>query len=277
MENPKPGIYFDVRFEDYKSWPAINNSVLKILSDDRRCPAHAKFYMDNGRPDTPALAFGRALDCFILEPTRFVELYNVCPDCDKRTKEGKAIAAEFESAKQPHQEIITQSNYTDIIAIASSVMQSQAMRLIRGGKSQVCLVWIDDETGLTCKARLDYWQESIPMITDLKSTQDASPDGFGFDVFKYGYYQQAGFYCMGAEKLTGYDTCFAIFAIEKDEPFVHSTFELGPKTIQAGRNAARSALRKYKECLDSGTWPQYSDKIVMLDMPSWAIQKNGVA
>jgi hypothetical protein len=114
------------------------------------------------------------------------------------------------------------------------------------------------------------------MITDLKSTQDASPDGFGYDVFKYAYYQQAGFYCMGHEVLTGDDPCFAIFAIEKEEPYVHTSFELGMKTIEAGKNAARKALAKYKECKESGVWPMYSDKVLMLDMPAWAIQKNGV-
>ncbi|MBE3145254.1 MAG: PD-(D/E)XK nuclease-like domain-containing protein [Planctomycetes bacterium] len=114
------------------------------------------------------------------------------------------------------------------------------------------------------------------MITDLKSTQDASPDGFSYDVFKYAYFQQAGFYAMGHQVLTGDDPCFAIFAIEKEEPFVHTSFELGVKTIEAGKNAARKSLAIYKQCKESGVWPMFSDKILTLDMPLFALQKHGI-
>ena len=272
----KPGIYYRVRFEDYQQIDAVNNSVLKILSDERQSPAHAKWYIDNGRPDTPVLKLGRAIDSHILEPLRFFELFSVCPKCDRRTKEGKAIYADFEENLQEGQEIITEDDYEKIVQIYNSVIHSQAMRLIQGGQSQVVAVWKDKATGLLCKSRYDYYQKDIPMITDLKSTQDASPDGFGYDVFKYAYYQQAGFYCMGHEVLTGDDPCFAIFAIEKEEPYVHTSFELGMKTIEAGKNAARKALAKYKECKESGVWPMYSDVILDLDMPVWALQKNGI-
>lgn len=275
-KTPQPGMYHDVRFEDYCQWEAVNNSVLKILSDPRRCPAHAKHYIDYGRPDTPALKFGRAVDCFILEPSRFFDWYSVCPACDRRTKAGKAVYAEFEAGLREGQEIITQSDYEKVQSIYNAVSGSRAMRLIEGGRSQVCAVWQDKETGLLCKARYDYYNADMPMITDVKSTQDASPDGFAFDMFKYGYHQQAGFYSEGHEVLTGELTDFAIFAIEKDEPFVHSSYQVGDSTIKAGRNAARKALRTYKECLDSGVWPLYSDKVTLLDIPKFALEKCGV-
>jgi hypothetical protein len=272
----KPGLYYDIRFEEYQQIDAVNNSVLKILSNERQSPAHAKWYIDNGRHDTPALKIGRAIDAHILEPLRFFELFAVCPKCDRRTKDGKALHAEFEEDLRPGQEIISEEDYEKIVQIYNAVINSQAMRLIEGGQSQVVAVWQDKTTGLLCKARYDYYQKDIPMITDLKSTQDASPDGFGYDVFKYSYFQQAGFYCMGHEVLTGYEPCFAIFAIEKEEPFVHTSFELGMKTIEAGKNAARKALVKYKQCKDSGVWPMFSDKVLMLDMPEFALLKNGI-
>lgn len=273
----KTGLHFDIPFEDYVKIEAVNNSVLKFFSDPRRCPAHAKHYIDTGRKETPALHFGRAVDCYILEPQRFFEWYAVCPDCDRRTKAGKAAYAEFEATLQPGQEIITQKDYERIQTIYNAVSGSRAMRLIEGGVSQVVAIWEDKETGLLCKARYDYYQESIPMITDVKSTPDCSPDGFGYDCFKYGYHQQAGFYCEGHQVLTGDFPDFAIFAIEKDEPFVHASYQLGDSTVLAGKNAARKALRKYKECVDSGQWPLYSDKITLLNIPKFALEKCGVS
>lgn len=273
---PEIGLHYDVSFEEYRSWDAVNNSVLKLLTD--QSPAHAKQYMDEGRPDTPALMFGRAADCYLLEPGRFMEQYAIAPVCDKRTKEGKSKWAEFESKLKPDQDYIGAEEYARIIQIYNMVSGSTAMRLIKGGFSQVCCVWKDTKTGLLCKARFDYLQPDIPMITDLKTTRSANPERFAKDMFTYGYYQQAGFYCMGYRAVTGdaMDPPYAIFAIEKEPPFVSSAFELGMYTIEAGKLAARRALDKYAQCLETGKWPAYVDKITILEMPQWALQMAGI-
>jgi hypothetical protein len=271
----KPGIYLDVLFSDYQEWDAINNSALKILTDPTKCPAHCKHYLLEGRKDTPALIFGRAVDTYILEPLRFFEIYSVMPDADGRTKAGKAIKAEYEAKLKPGQEIIRESDYAKIQEIYSFVSESRAIRLIRDGKSQVCLVWEDKTTGLLCKARLDYLNVDIPMITDLKSAADCSPFGFGWAIYRFMYYQQLGFYAMGYKVLTGDEPNMAIFAIEKEKPYVHASYELGDKTIETGKKAARKALTIYKECIESGQWPMHSDEIEILEMPLPALEKAG--
>jgi hypothetical protein len=270
-----PGIYENVRFADYQQWDAVNNSVLRYFTDPSSCPAHAKQYMEKGRKDTPALKFGRAVDTYILEPTRFAEKYLISPDCDKRSKENKQIWKDFEDSLDGR-EYITQEELEKIISIYSKVMESSAMRLIQGGRSQVCAVWMDKPTGLLCKSRWDYYAPKVPMITDMKSTTDASPDGFSYSLYKYGYFQQAGFYCMGHEALTGEEAFFTILALEKEEPYVKSAYELGMKTIEAGKNAARRALDAYAECKKNDRWPEFSDKITMLDMPIFALERFGV-
>ncbi len=271
----KPGIYEGILFSDYQDWDAINNSALKILTDPTKCPAHCKHYLLEGRKDTPALKFGRALDAYILEPLRFLTMYSVMPEADLRTKAGKAIKAEFVEKLQPGQEIITEKDYAKIQEIYFFVSESRAIRLIRDGKSQVCLVWEDKRTGLLCKARLDYLNESIPMITDLKSALDCSPLGFGWAIYRFMYYQQLGFYAMGYKALTGDEPNMAIFAIEKEKPYVHASYELGDKTIETGKKAAQKALSIYKECIESGLWPMHSDEIEILEMPLAALEKAG--
>ncbi|HSW63116.1 MAG TPA: PD-(D/E)XK nuclease-like domain-containing protein [Dissulfurispiraceae bacterium] len=271
---PTPGLHQGVPFETYCQWPAVNNSLLRILAE--KSPAHARYYAEAGREETPALAFGKAADAFILEPSRFFERYAVAPTVDRRTREGKAEWAAFEEGLGSR-EYISEADYAKIQAIYMRVVDSQAMRLIEGGVAQVCAVWTDKPTGLLCKARFDYWREDIPMITDLKTTLSCKPDDFAKSIFNYGYYQQAGFYAMGAAALTGCDApCFAVLAVEKDEPFVHAAYDLGLKTIDAGRLAARAALTKYAECMESGRWPSYSEKITTLDMPEWALLQCGV-
>lgn len=270
----KPGIYSGVSFDAYKAWNAVNNSLLKYFAF--KSPAHAKWYLDNGRPETEALAFGSAVDCYLLEPSRFAVEYHVAPKCDKRTKEGKAIWAEFSATLREGQQVIDEEQMAAIQAIYAAVKDSQAMRLIQGGKAQECLVWEDKETGLLCKARLDYLQSDFPIITDVKTTRDCSPHEFAGDIYKYGYYQQAAFYAMGYEALTGRSPFIAIFAIEKEPPYVAAAYQIGERTIEAGKIAARAALKQYAKCMAENSWPPYSPKITMLEMSGWALQRCGV-
>jgi len=131
---------------------------------------------------------------------------------------------------------------------------------------------------LLCKARWDYYQEEIPMITDVKTTQSAKPENFARDIFTYGYYQQAAFYSDGYRIATGIDIdcCFALFVIEKTEPYVCSAYELGLKSIEAGRMAYRRALDTYAECVKNNYWPSYTEKITMIDIPNWAMSAAGI-
>ena len=270
-KNPEPGMYYGISFEDYVEVSAVNNSVLKILTD--QSPAHAKWYMENGRPETPSLTFGSAVDCYLLEPQLFCKKYVTGPDCRRGTKEWK----EFESTVPDGVEILKPEDMEKVIEIYNLVSQSEAIRVLHGGTSQVVLIWKDDPTGLICKARLDYLNEDIPMITDLKTTQSADPDRFARDVFKYKYFQQAAFYVDGYRQITNikYDCLFAFFAVEKEKPYVHSAMELGPKSMEVGRMAYRQALNKYASCLKSGHWPPYLETIKIIEIPDWALVASG--
>ena len=268
----KPGLYFDISFESYVKIPAINNSILKILTD--QSPAHCKYYIDHGRESTKALAFGSAADCYILEPTLFAKKYVTGPDARRNSKEWKEFAATVPEGM----EILKPDDMADIISIYNKISGSHAMRLLEGGVSQVVAIWIDEITGLKCKSRMDYLNESIPMITDLKTTKSANPELFAKDIYKYKYYQQAAFYIDGyiAATKCEHDCCFAFFAVEKTGPFVHSALELGPKSIEAGRISYRKAIDEYAKCLKEDKWPQYLEQISMIEMPKWALEFAGL-
>lgn len=270
---PAPGLYFGMSFEDYVSIKAVNNSVLKIITD--QTPAHCKHYIDNGREDTASLFFGRAADCYILEPSLFNKKYTVGPDARRNSREWK----DFESTVPEGVEILKPEEFGAILDLSVRVQESAALCLIQNGQSQVVCVWIDAKTGLLCKARFDYFQEQIPMITDMKTSRSAEPESFAKDIFKFCYYQQAAFYCDGWMAATGetYDPCYAFFVIEKEPPYVCSAFELGAKSLEAGRIAYRRALDIYAKCLQEDTWPAYfsSTKVTMIDMPNWALAAAG--
>jgi hypothetical protein len=271
---PKPGIYYNIPFSEYQEWEAINNSVLSKLAE--KSPAHAKVMMDAEWQDTPAFSFGRAFHTAALEPDLFENRYIVPPDIDKRTKDGKARWAKFQEAAEG-KEILAAESFELIQAMSASVRNSPAAKCITGGKAEVCIVWIDEPTGFLCKARLDYVHEVYGFLVDLKTAKDASPDGFAKAMFNYRYHQQLAFYMAGYKAVTGDDSSFIFVAVEKDAPYATAIYEVNERSVQAGCNACRKALDTFSECVKKDEWPTYQNEVQLIDMPAWALSREGVA
>jgi len=269
----KPGIYPGVPFDEYKNWDAVNNSLLSTLLS--RSPAHAKEYKDNPPEKTEAFYFGEGWHCHALEPKYFEERYAVAPICDKRTKEGKSIWAEFVET-QNGKSIIKAEGYSLMQFMTEAIKRQVIHRFIEKGEAEVCIVWNDKRTGLLCKARLDYVHRKQAVIIDLKSTRDASKDAFSKAIYNYGYYQQGAWYCDGWRTLTDIMPAFTFLAVEKTPPYAPAAYELAAKDIIAGRLAYRKALKIYKDCLKTDTWPGYPDVVQMISMPEWALKESGV-
>jgi exodeoxyribonuclease VIII len=270
---PKPGIYPGVPFDQYQQWEAVNNSFLSVLLN--KSPAHARVYQQQPPETTDALRIGHALHTRALEPMLFGQRYAVRPDCDRRTKEGKAIYEGFLAGMDGKQEL-SQSEAQSIEAICRSIEGRQIHRFIEQGLAEVCIIWIDPRTNLLCKARLDYWHDGQQVIVDLKSCQDASYDAFASAVFYYQYYQQAAWYCDGIKNLTGQMPSFVFMAVEKKQPYACAAYELADENLIAGRKAYRKALGIYQQCLATNDWPGYPDRVDILTMPQWALNKVGV-
>jgi hypothetical protein len=270
---PEPGIYKDVPFEEYLSWEAVNNSILRIIA--KKSPAHALEEIINPSKPTDAMFFGTALHTMLLEPKLFDDRYVVMPRCDRRTKEGKKIYAEF-LEKSEGKELLTEDDLAAIKGIAKSVSDNDALPFVRGGAFEVCIVWIDDRTGLKCKARLDHISDEYRIITDVKTTKDASPDDFARSIFFYDYYQQAAFYSEGWRALTGEEMSYVILACEKVPPYAMAVYQMHEDILFAGKNAWQRALKTYAQCVATKEWPAYYTGPQIINLPKWALEKVGV-
>ncbi len=269
----EPGIYTGIPMAEYQAWDAVNNSLLKVLTN--KTPKHAKYYKENPPESTPALYFGNALHTYILEPEIFKERFAIKPPCDKRTKGGKVIYQEWLATVPEGQSIIDESDYREIVVMAAALKAKRVHHYIEGGEAEVCVVWIDKPTGLLCKCRIDYVHRDRAFLIDLKSTVDASWDAFSMAIWRYQYHQQAGMYFEGWRAATGDSGAFIFVPMEKDEPFESAAYEAGDDIIEAGRIAFRHAITKYKQCLELDEWPGYKD-IEMIHLPPWAAKKAGV-
>lgn len=258
---PNPGIHRDVPAETYHEWDAISASKLKKLAD---CPAMLKYEMDHPQTQTDAMRIGSAVHDAILLPDRFAAKYVESPKCDKRTTAGKEAWAAF-IAEHAGKQVLDADDMAICKGIRESLLADETARglLVGRGGNEVSIVWDHKATGLRCKSRIDRATEyqGTSCHVDIKTTTDANPDAFRWEVRKYRYHLQAAFYLDGCEALRGGKRRFIFIAVEKMPPYLCSVCELDEDgnsiSIQAGRDLYRPLLEKYQTCRESGVWPSY--------------------
>lgn len=254
----------------------ISKSGLDLI---RKSPAHyyAAYLDPNRKPrqDTEAFKVGTAIHCAILEPDQFKKRYLVAPKIDRRTREGKEAGAQLEELLAGGNLILlNHDDYEMCQRIGEKVNEHPvASHLLSSGKAEHSVFWTDPETGAKCKARYDFLSDT-GFITDLKSTQDASPDGFGRSAFKFRYHVQGRFYYDGHLYSTGKPPRgFAFIAVEKEPPYAVAVYYADEKVLQLGLDEYVPDLQKYVECKNSNQWPAYEQVIKPLTLPAWAFRK----
>ncbi len=146
-----------------------------------------------------------------------------------------------------------------------------ASQLLQQGKSEQSIFWTDKETGVKCKGRLDWLANGdvSSVILDLKSTQDASPEGFQRSISKYRYHVQAAMYLDGTKEL-GFDPDAFIFAAwEKHSPYASALYYATPEMLEIGRKEYKRLLKIYAKCLETDKWEGYSGEIQPINLPEY--------
>lgn len=267
-----PGLHRAIPYNEYARWPGINHSILRHFN---RSAAHAREALINPADPTEALALGHATHCAILEPDRFSESFVAAPRFDKRTTEGKKGWAEFQ-AENAGRETLPQDEFDLCVRMRDAVWaHPTASELLRGkGINEASAFWIDPDTGVACKGRLDRLTDlgGWPVIVDVKTTRNASRQPFSKDLYFLHYHQQAAMYLEGLAVVAPHPRKFMFIAIEKEPPFCPAVYELEEDALTIGRDEFRKHLRMYAECMATGLWPGYPDGADYVSIPSWAFR-----
>lgn len=264
------GLFPDIPPETYHDWDAASFSRLKVLRE--KTPAHLRHMIDNPREATPAMAFGSAVHCAVLEPGAFPNRYYKGPD-GVWTAKLKAQMAEQDS-RIP----LKPDDYQHIIEIQDRVRNHPSASRMLGGESEVSAVWdlvLDDVTGLEvrCKARFDHLASHVGAVVDLKSTADASPGAFPRSIYNLGYHIQGAHYRAGARAHGLEVSHFIIIAVEKEPPYGVAIYRLTSGTLDAGDDELGPLLRTYAECHSADTWPGYDVEPRDIQLPPFAYEK----
>ena len=258
---------------EYNQAEGIRRSDLWKMEDS---PEKFKWFLEHPIEQTPAMAFGSACHKFVLEQEDFWNEYAVAAKFDKRTKEGKE-AWEIFQAENTGKEFISQDDYDVMDDMVKSILGCPlAKKLIFGkGESEVPYFWTDPDTGEKCKVKADriVTYNRRKHIVDYKTTMTADTFHFNSEIWKRGYFFQAGMYAEGwkiankKKKLPG----FLFVAQEKKPPYSVNVIEVSEEVMGAGIAKFHQLLDKYHECKVLDQWPGYMTGNVPNDcfVPTW--------
>jgi exodeoxyribonuclease VIII len=269
---PEPGIYYDIPPEDYHAWDAVSKSRLSYMDES---PLHFRWNMDHPRGPTDAMKFGTAVHAAIFEPKVFMATYAIAPDVKRNTKAGKAEWEAFVGA-HPDKTLLPEDEWQCCQRIAEQVFINEpAKKLLNmDGRAEVSLVWVDDDTGVKCKARLDWWVNDIVVIGDLKTTKSAGPS-FARDIITYKYDMQGAMY-QDAVSVLGADASvadFVLIAAEKTPPFDVVCYRLDESHLEIGRAMYKKFLKMYADCTARNEWPGRCGGLRDAVAPEWRIRQ----
>ena len=245
---------------EYNEAEGIRRSDLWKMEDS---PEKFKYFLDHPVEQTPAMAFGSACHKFILENEEFPDEYAVAPNVDKRTKAGKETWEAFMAVIGDRTPISMEDNQIMIDMHLAIQRTPLAKKLIFGkGETEQAFFWTDPETKEKCKIKVDRLVKYNRRwyVVDYKTCQCAETFRFNSEMWKLGYYMQAGMYCEGvriAKKMKKRMPGFLFVAQEKKPPYSVNVIEVSEEVMNAGDAKFHQLLEKYHNCKVLDQWPGF--------------------
>jgi len=260
--------------------PTISKSELDIINHS---PARYKREIIEGkrRTATPAMIFGQAFHCAILEPLAFDEHFAVLPDdldeLNKNTKKYKEGLVEFKAenltAGGDPKDILTQADAFVLEAMAESVFNHPIAcdLLSRVVHVEKAFRWKDERLDVGCRCKPDF-VTSDGIVGDIKTTRDRLDDWHAQSAVKFRYDIQQVHYSEGL-KANGIDVRdFLFVVVEKAAPYSCAVFGLTEDDIDNAYHEWRMDLGTYAACLRKNEWPTAYAKqaeVVRRPLPTW--------
>lgn len=254
-------VIHDMPFAHYAELGAMNISKL-VIAKERSWAALRHALQSKDKPDSGAMAVGRAFHAMVLEPESAKEQV-LQFDAGRRS----AKFAEFAEVNHDAT-VLTTDEYESARLMAQSILDNETIEpFLVGGNPEVVFTWMDDTT--PCKARIDYYNCNI---LDLKSTRDLKR--FGNEAAKLNYLIKLGWYARIIKSYTGETPDVIIAAVSNTSPYESRRFHLSIEQIQWGMREADDLIEEYKAIIDSGKWPELEP--CELELPAWYGFENDI-
>lgn len=274
--------------EEYHRGPGVSKSHLDAIAGLSPLHYWYKYLNPNREPGepSPALIMGSAIHSIVLEPDLFTSEYVTVPeDAPKRATKAQinakkpspdAVASiEYWTAFEKENAgkiILDAEEWQTCLNIRDAVYRHPiAAGLLTGGKAEQSFYAVDSETGELIKCRTDYLHDSGAMIVDLKSTEDASPDGFGKSAANFRYPVQTAWYNGVLDSAFGeHPQDWVFLAVEKKPPYAIGIYFMEPDVVARAHMAARRDFLRIVEHKRANHWPDYGATPLPLNLPGWS-------
>lgn len=271
------GLHYDLPDEVYRKEPGFNQSNLKSFAK-ANTPQHFKYGADHPAEPTASLRIGSFVDTALLRPEVLGRKFAIW-------SEGARRGAAWNTFKEANGEraILTVDEQEAALGCIEAVKaHDDAMKLIRACRSQVAAIANHPTLGFRMKALFDILPDPercdpalLDYLFDLKTTNDASPEGFTDSCWKYGYDVQAAFYMDALEYAGGPKVNhFGFIAVENEPPHgvkIHF-LRRDSKEIRRARESYEAWMRYYAECHGKNSWPGYTDSWTEIAFKPWQIR-----
>lgn len=271
----KEGIYTELSSEDYH---ADKESISRSALMDFKVSGY-NYWSKHLNPDrpkkdaTPQMFLGSAFHTLILEPHLFVDQYAIKPPRVLLKDVGREVYDDFKrkelELESTNKIVISQEDYLNLLAMERKLKSNlTALQLIHDARIENSFFWTDKDSGLLLKCRPDILHSN--MIVDLKTSSDASPEGFQREMVKYGYHIQGAIIQDGIEKLEGRRLATVInICIETKYPYHIGIYIIDDLALDAGQETYKHLCKKLRLALKTNLFTDYGIRTISL--PKWAL------
>lgn len=216
--------------------------------------------------DSNALVFGKLCHCLLLEPDMFEKEY-IIVDFGKLRSTKK-----YEEAKKenPGKIIINQEEYEHAQKMVQEVKNHRlASAILNGATAEMPFIWMDEATGLKCKAKLDAIKRTKNglVVIDYKTSSDI--EGVLNWPQKLQYPIQAEFYSKAVEIKYGEKPVEFVFIIQSNkvgEEDIVCVANVEYDTQQAALSIMEHHMAEIKNKLEQ--WETTKDKQIFAAYPN---------
>ena len=304
---PEPGIYEDIPNADYHAWDACNASRLKLYEAFSHNAVRLRHELLNPAPPTAALIAGTAFHAYCESPELFRQRAIRGPACNRATKAGKAAWASWidqltgpigdqfrellasdarvdaypAAAAKLGYAMLMGPEYDAIVEMGESAGEHPIVRKLwetpaysdetRAGRQiEVSIVWIDSDTEVLCKGRIDclvrYVAADLPCcsVWDYKTVvgdqrTNAGQASFRWEIRNRRYLLSADHYNAGlaANGITVDATRFV--AIDKAAPHCVGVHQVDERDLLEAGIERRAVIHDYAELCRSRRFRGYVD------------------
>lgn len=259
-------IHHPISISAYRDLGGMSNSLMKEFDQSAK---HVFNAMTQPRDTSDAMLLGNLTD-HLLFGTEFA--YVVSPYAKFQSDASKDWKASQEEAGFcVFKDAAVEGAKTMVHRIKT---HPAAAQILKTGRAQIGMTHDLEHDGIRMliKGLADWVSDEVAVLTDLKTTEDASEKAFQKQIVNMGYDAQAALYSDLWKWNTGEKLAWVWIVSESKPPHETAVYVASDAVLERGRKLYRERLSKYAKVLKTGVWQGYPDEAQTIELPDWMMK-----